>query len=243
MAGKTKFNWYDLDRYTINDYMLKLGPKLIGQEIPIDKFQRLIATHIRKIGPIKVKKTRDLKVETNQVWLGGCYHSDKDEDRETSIELIFVYAGFEETIKISSVRFKKLAMHVADTLLHEIIHMRQFRKRKFKYLADYDSQAARSKVREEQSYLGCADEIDAYSFNIACELHDKFQGDRKQILQYLDENQKGKVRRHNSWRMYLKAFQHDHRHPIIQKVKKKAVKYLPHAEVGKPFRKNEWINR
>jgi asparagine synthase (glutamine-hydrolysing) len=57
----------------------------------------------------------------------------------------------------------------------------------------------------------------------------------------INENQKKKYRRHNSWRMYLKAFQHDHNHPIIQRVKKKDVRYLPQAYIGKPYRNKDWI--
>ena len=131
---------------------------------------------------------------------------------------------------------------IADTLLHEIIHMRQFRRRNFKQLPDYASNAEKSDIRQEQEYLGCSDEIDAYGFNIACELMDKFGKNKNQIVNYLNENQKGKKRRHNSWRMYLKAFEHDHNHPILQRVKKKVVRYLPAAEVGKPYRNKDWIN-
>jgi hypothetical protein len=131
---------------------------------------------------------------------------------------------------------------IADTLLHEIIHMRQFRRRNFKQLPDYASNAEKSELREEQEYLGCSDEIDAYGFNIACELMNKFGKNNVQVVNYLNENQKSKKRRPNSWRMYLKAFEHDHNHPIIQRVKKKVVRYLPAAEVGKPYRNKDWIN-
>ena len=131
---------------------------------------------------------------------------------------------------------------IADTLLHEIIHMRQFRRRNFKQLPDYASNAEKSELREEQEYLGCSDEIDAYGFNIACELMNKFGKNNIQVVNYLNENQKSKKRRPNSWRMYLKAFEHDHNHPIIQRVKKKVVRYLPAAEVGKPYRNKDWIN-
>jgi hypothetical protein len=42
--------------------------------------------------------------------------------------------------------------------------------------------------------------------------------------------------------MYLKAFGHDHNHPIIKQVKKKVASYWPMAKVGKPYRNSEWIN-
>jgi hypothetical protein len=131
----------------------------------------------------------------------------------------------------------------ADTILHELMHMRQYRSRKFKELPDYASTAEKTEQREEQEYLGNPDEIDAYSFNIACELMDKFKGDEQQVIKYLSEDQKGLRRRHNSWRMYLKAFNHDHNHIIIKRVKSKVIRYLPQSRIGKPYRNKDWINR
>jgi hypothetical protein len=132
---------------------------------------------------------------------------------------------------------------IADTILHEIMHMRQYRRRKFKILPDYASTAEKTEQRAEQEYLGCSDEVDAYSFNIACELMDKFKYDPVQVIQYLNEDQKGLRRRHNSWRMYLKAFDHNHDHTIIKRLKKKIIKYLPRAINGKPYRNKDWISR
>ena len=156
--------------------------------------------------------------------------------------MLFQYRTDEKVINLTSKRFAGMCTTIADTMLHEIIHMRQFRRRNFKQLPDYASNAEKSEIREEQEYLGCSDEIDAYGFNIACELMNKFGKNNIQVVNYLNENQKSKKRRPNSWRMYLKAFEHDHNHPIIQRVKKKVVRYLPAAEVGKPYRNKDWIN-
>jgi hypothetical protein len=71
---------------------------------------------------------------------------------------------------------------------------------------------------------------------------DKFKSDQTAVIEYLNENQKGKKRRHNSWRMYLKAFEHDHNHPILQRVKKKVVRYMAAYALGKPYRNKDWIN-
>lgn len=240
---RIKYNWSNLDRYSIYQYLMLLKPKLVGQELPIEKFQRTVSVHLKKQIPLKFKRTKDKKVDADYVWVGGCYYSDLDQYRERSIEITMVYSLKKDTVKINIRRFKNFCMLIADTILHEVIHMRQYRQRKFKILDDYESTASRTKIREAQSYLGCPDEIDAYSFNIACELHDKFKGNTELILKYLDEDQKGKRRKYDCWRTYLKAFQHDHNHPILQKVKQKVVKYLSKAKMGKPFKNNEWINR
>jgi hypothetical protein len=121
--------------------------------------------------------------------------------------------------------------------------MRQYRRRKFKELPDYASTAEKDEQNQEQSYLGKSDEIDAYGFNIACELLTKFNGDHQLIYQYLNEDQSKKKRRSNCWREYLNAFDHDHNHIIIKRLKSKVIRYLPHAEAGRPYRNKEWIGR
>lgn len=240
---KVKFNWSILDRGTIFSFMHSLAPEIVNQELSIAEFHKKITNHLKKLVPVRVRKGFNPKVDPNQCWVGGTYYSDWDREKIKSIEILFEYPLFEETIRINSKRFRSTCCTIADTVLHEIIHMRQFRRRKFKILPDYASNAEKTELRMEQSYLGCSDEIDAYSFNIACELIDRFGADQTKIIDYLNENQKGKNRRHNSWRMYLKAFQHDHKHPIIQRVKKKVVRYLPQAYIGKPYRNKDWIDR
>jgi hypothetical protein len=240
---KLKFNWYTLDRETISSFLLALAPELVNNKLTVPQFHLKITNHLKKLAPIRFRKGCDYKVQKDQVWIGGTYYSDWDQEKRKCIELLLVYPLFETHICIGKKRFAGMCNTIADTLLHEIIHMRQYRRRKFKIIPDYASNAEKSERREEQSYLGCNDEIDAYGFNIACELIDKFKGDYDLIIEYLSENQKGKQRRHNSWRMYLKAFQHDHNHPIIQRLKKKIVRYLPQAYTGKPYRNKDWIDR
>jgi len=240
---RVKFNWSKLDRETIASFVRSLASEVVGVELTIAQFHSKLTNHLKKLAPLRFRKTANYKVQPNQVWIGGTYYSDRDQDKQKCIELLLVYPLFEEHICIGKKRYAGMCNTIADTLLHELIHMRQYRRRKFKIIPEYASTAEKSERREEQSYLGCSDEIDAYGFNIACELIEKFKGDYDQIISYLSENQKSKQRRHNSWRMYLKAFQHDHNHPIIQRLKRKIVRYLPQAYIGKPYRNKDWIDR
>lgn len=238
-----KFNWALLDRKGIFDFLYLLAPELTSSNITVEKFHKKITDHLKKHIPIKTRKSFNFLVESNTVWVGGTYYSDYDLNKTKCIEIVLEYNPGQQKLKLRPQQFKRLCWGIADTLLHEIIHMRQYRRRKFKALPDYASNAEKLNVRREQSYLGCSDEIDAYGFNIACELYDKFHGDFDLVIQYLNENQKGTNRRHNSWRMYLKAFQHDHNHKIIKRVKQKVVRYLPFAELGKPYKNKDWIDR
>lgn len=240
---RSKFNWSILDRAGLIEYFYSLYPEVCDKKMTVTQLHNKIAKHIKKQLPVRITKKRDPKVDEGWIWVGGTYYSDWDKEKKKCIELDLVYNLFHDTIVLTKRRYQRMCYCMADTLLHEIMHMRQYRRRKFKNLPDYASNASREEKRQEQEYLGNSDEIDAYSFNIACELLDKFDYNTKQVINYLNENQKGKHRRHNCWRMYLKAFDHDHNHPVIQRVKTKVIRYIPHAMNGKPYRNKDWIGR
>jgi hypothetical protein len=239
---KSKFDWSALNRYDLTEYIWSLHPKVVNKEMTVESFHRAVGNHIKKLIPIKLKKWGDSAVENNCFWIGGAYYSDLDKQKQKPIELIFVYKSKQDTINLSPNNFHRSCHTITHTIMHELIHMRQYRRRKFKDLPDYNSTAEKTEQREEQTYLGNTDEIDAYGFNIACELLWKFKNDTSKVIEYLNEDQRGKRRKHDSWRMYLKAFNHDHEHPIIKRVKQKVVRYLPNALYGKPYRNRDWIS-
>lgn len=236
------FDWSILDRYTLANQLWELHPRIVSQDLTVKQLHTILSTYIKSIVPLGVKKIRNEKISSGIVYIGGTYFSDLDKRRQKCIILELVYKNNQDTYCLDSRSFWRFCQCFADTVLHEIIHMRQFRRRKFKFLPEYESNAEKTEQRQEQTYLGCSDEIDAYGFNIACELYEKFKGNQKKIIKYLDENQKNKRRKLNSWRMYLKAFDYNHDHAIIRRLKKKVVRYLPYAELGKPYRNKDWIN-
>lgn len=244
MARSTvKFDWSLLDRQGLINFMQLLKPEIVGKSYKIAEIHRLLSGHIKKYLPVKIVKKTDIKVDFGYIYVGGTYYSDADKGKKKCIELCLVYNPFEEIINFTAKKYRAMCVTLADTLLHEIIHMRQFRRRKFKYLPDYASTAEKTEQRKEQSYLGCSDEIDAYSFNIACELMDKFKNSHNQVSKYLNVIRPRRTRKTGIWHMYLKAFDYDHNHTIIKKVKTKVIRYLPKAEIGKPYKNKDWIWR
>jgi len=216
---------------------------LVNQTLSIPEFHKRLTNHIKSWMPIRSRKSYEEKVEKNQAWIGGVYHTDYDKERQKSIEVSLAYSKNYKTITMNAWRFSRLCNRVADVILHEVIHMRQARKRNFKNLPGYSSTAESSKQRQEQEYLGDNDEIDAYAFNMACELNEKFGGDMQQIVGYLNEPQRGKRRYYDTWRMYLKAFNWDSDHRICRRIKKRSIYYLSRSQVSKPFQTKDWISR
>lgn len=222
--------------------MYLISDEIINVPHSVYDFHYNISSHIKSFVPITTRKKYLDESQDGFPLVGGFYNSEDDRIKMKCIQLEFTYVSPKDTILISHRRFRQISKLIADTILHEIIHMKQYRRRKFKSIPDYQSSAQKFEQQQEQSYLGCPDEIDAYSFNIACELIDKFGNDEKRIIRYLNEDQKKKKRKSNSWRMYLKAFDHDHDHRIIKRVKKKVARYIPAAVFGKPYRSKDWIS-
>lgn len=230
------FNWSLLTRDVLFSMLNSIQGKIIDKTLSVEALQELLSKHIKRHLPIKVRMTKDPKNDKGYVYVGGTYYSEYDQKGYTRhIEVIFSYNSDQQRLRLSRHRWLRLCSLFADTILHEIVHCRQYRSRNFKSLPGYESTAYYAKDRREQEYWGDTDEIGAHAFNIACDLYDRFGNDFDEAARYLDSNL---YRRHKrtTFFKYMKTFEHDHNHKIIQRVKKKAISYLPNAVLGKPFR-------
>ncbi len=231
------FDWSTLDRNTLISYILSLSKVLICKKISILEFHRLISTTLKSKIPIKIQKSYSNKVYKNDFHIGGYYEYDQDQKGFKAINLVFCFNNKNDFLKFDEFNILDIAKSIADTILHEIIHMRQYRRRNFKFISNYNSESKNFLKKRNQEYLGNTDEIDAYSFNIACDLLDKFN-DEKTIIKHLNRS---KHIDNIQITMYLEAFNYDHTHTIIQRLKKRIIKYIPHALKGKPYNNKNWI--
>ena len=243
MATASSFDWSEWDKETIIDMVYMAKDLVANQNLTITEFNNRLTKHIKYWLPVRTRKSLEPQVDKGFVWIGGMYHTEYDQQKKKSIELCLAYHKGDRMINLSTRRFTRTCHRVADVLLHEIIHMRQARKRNFKNLPGYSSTAESTKLRQEQEYLGDPDEIDAYAFNMACELNEKFSGNINQIVDYFNDPQKGKRRYFNTWRMYLKAFNWDSDHRIIRRLKKRCIYYLSRSQISKPYHSKDWIHR
>jgi hypothetical protein len=238
-----KYDWSMWDKHSIAQMVGESKHICVDQILTVNEFHDKITKHIKKYMPIRSRKSRELEVDKGRVWVGGVYHTEYDMNRKKSIELCLAYHPGDRFLVMTTRRFNRFCARIADVILHEVIHMRQARKRNFKDLPGYSSTAESTKQRKNQEYLGDSDEIDAYAFNMACELDEKFGGNMRQIVNYLNEEQKGKRRQYDTWRTYLKAFDYDQNHKIIRRIKKRSIYYLSRSQCVKPFQSKDWINR
>lgn len=238
--SRKPFNWSLLDRSSLYSMLYGLKPFVVGKKLPVKTVQKLLSTHIKSYLPIRVTMTKDPTHEKGLVYVGGAYYAYYDLNDQRQIEITFSYKDTDASVRISDTRWRRMCLLFADTVLHEIIHLRQYRSRNFKEIPGYLSTAYYAKDRREQEYYGHKDEMGAFAFNIACELYDRFGTDSHAAKKYLDTNLSKRSKR-TSWHRFLKAFDWNHNHTVVRSMKKKIIRNLPYAEIGKPFKTTDYL--
>ena len=242
MANANQYNWSMLDRELLIEFASLAGYSIVGKSLkPTEITSKLRATFRFFKIPINLRTSYHEETDKNWVWVGGLYDSIKDRKNLQSITIDLQYHPDNKTLKLTANKFRRMCRTIADTILHEIIHMRQYRRRNFKDIPGYYSTALSGRQRAEQIYLGHNDEIDAYAFNIACYLYDRCEK-FSDVITYLNKTDHSDERRtKTSYKMYLKAFDYNHSHRVIKKLKKRIIYYMPYAELGKPYKTTDWL--
>ena len=234
--ARQAFNWSLLDRATLYSMLYELKSEIVDRRLPIGEITSTISKHIKAKLPIKVRSHRHKPVKPGEVWIGGAYYSDDDKHgKKRFIEVEIAFPTSADTMKTSLYRWERMCTLFADTILHEIIHTRQYRARNFKDIPGYESTAYYAKDRAWQEYYGHRDEMGAHSFNLAQDMIDKFDFDAKANKEYLDSAVPKRVRP-NGWGRFMKSFEYDHSHPKVRQMKHKIMTQLENAYYGKPFK-------
>lgn len=244
MTNPVSFDWSCVDRDLLAQ-MIRLGESaIVGKTLHPLSFAEKIRKIFRLFGlPVNVRTKYHKDTKPDHVWIGGLYDGLKDKRNLTSITIITQFNEKDQMVRISKNFFRRMCYNIADTVLHEIIHLRQYRRRNYKNIPGYESVASSGRKRAQQDYLGHPDEIDAYSFNIACQLRDRFKNNQKQIINYLNTDLSDRRSKRDTYKMYLDTFDYKHEHTVIRKLKKKIVNYLPNAELGKPYKTTDWLKK
>lgn len=222
--------------------MYSAGKDIVGKKLPITEIQRHIGSHLKSYMPIRVTKRQTNPNQKRGIpYLGGTYYSQCDKNnKQRYIEIVLSWHPNDARIRLTEYRWERMCSLFADTILHEVIHMRQYRARNFKPIPGYQSTAYYAKDRKEQEYYGDKDEMGAFAFNIACDMIAKFGNDKHTIRKYMDSM---KCKRHpnSNYNQYLKTFNYNHNHKIIRQMKKKILNQLDNAVLGKPFRTTDYL--
>ena len=164
---------------------------------------------------IKLTTTRDKTLNEDCVYVNGYYDPEDDKEHECAIELIIVH-NFQKDLVWYPTHSTLILTQIFDTVVHELRHQRQYRKRKFK--------VGPERGQGHKEYLADPDEVDAYSISIATELVRSLG--RTRALRYLhniDTLSRFKLNKQfvsPCLGMYVGEFSNP-RNPIIKKLTKK----------------------
>jgi hypothetical protein len=236
-VSKNDFDWSLLTKRNLYSMMYSAGKDIVGKKRSVTVIQKHISNHLKSHLPIKViKRQNDFSQKRGLAYLGGAYYSEYDKNNwGRYIEIVLCYHPLDDRIRLTEYRWQSMCALFADTILHEVIHMRQYRSRNFKDIPGYESTAHYAKDRREQEYYGHRDEMGAFAFNIACEMVDRFGSDKVAIRKYLSSLQ-AKRHKKTTYYHYLKAFDFNLEHKIIHRMRQKIMSQLDNAYLGKPFR-------
>lgn len=110
---------------------------------------------------LKVRSVRDNDLGSEVFYANGYYDPEDDKNNECPIELIITH-NFNKDILWYPEHAKFLLAQIFDTVVHELRHQRQHRKRRYR--------PGVQRGTDHKEYLSDPDEIDAYSISIATEL-------------------------------------------------------------------------
>lgn len=206
-------------REQVREVCSTLELKVVDQVFLVDDIIDLIGNYVAKKFRVNVLHAKALEVELSELNINAYYDPERDERNKYSIELILVTNPNDNYLIIDSNLWILFINRLADSLAHELIHMRQARSRDFvfvEYRARYTVD-----VDENLIYLSDPDEIEAYAYNIATELKEHpnpFELIHNPSAVTVNDSI-------NLW-AYIQAFSKDINNPTIKQLLKKVYKHL-----------------
>jgi hypothetical protein len=206
-------------REQVREVCLDIKQQVVDRVFPINDVVDLVGHFIARRFRVNVMHAQAWEVEPTELNLNAFYDPDRDERKKISIELVLVTNPNDKHLILDQGGWDLFVNRLADTLAHELIHMRQSRSRDF--LEIEQSLNRRTVVDENLAYLSNPDEIDAYAYNIATELKEH-PNPLQKILNPKTVRVSDSI---NLW-AYVNAFAQNISDPILQRLLKKIYKHL-----------------
>jgi hypothetical protein len=217
------------DRKLLLSILEELREPLVGKFLFANEVVNTMGYFIGQRFKISVSHAESPEVEQNDIEFNGFYDSGLDEFGDVPIEIYLISNPHNDFIILDDQGFNVIVRKCADSIIHELIHMKQSRSRDFLEVDDMAYTMVEDEVLENQLYLGSRDEIYAYGYNIAQELLDT--GDLQTSLKKLEHVSTIKMEDSINLWAYVNTFAKDVDHPVLRRLIKRIYKSL--HEIGK----------
>lgn len=152
--------------------MNSINDDLKNKFIPVEEMINLLAFYVSKNYRVNVSHAMSMKAPSNSLIVSGEYDYESDEDGKVPINLVFITHTVDRVLLWDDDDLKFISKQIADTLIHELVHMKQTRDRNFEPIIVADN-LSNDENEVNRLYLSQTDEVDAYAYNIASELTDE----------------------------------------------------------------------
>jgi hypothetical protein len=200
--------------------MRDLEPQVVNVLFPIQDLIELLGEFIAGRFRVDVVGAVSNDVDIEDININAYYDPDLDERKKVSIELVLITNPNATHLMLDEIAWMNLCLLVADSLAHELIHMRSFRARGFEDVAVKHATAF-NELPDTQEYLADPDEIEAYAYNIAQELLAQ-----KNPLAKLSDLKSVSISDSLNLFAYVQTFDKDAEHPVMKRLLKKIYKHL-----------------
>ena len=116
---------------------------------------------------LKFRTTRSNNLEMDMIVFNGLYDPSEDKQMFPCIDVEVLYFTEQKMIETQNLDVDYILSELFETIFHEKVHQTQYRNRKFKAPKRYIGKT------QDQTYLGCPDEIEAHAAEIAVDTHVK----------------------------------------------------------------------
>lgn len=140
--------------------------------VPVEEMVDLLAFYVSNRYKVNVSHATSMKSPSNSMIISGEYDSESDEEGRVPINLIFITHTTDKILVWDEETFEFVSKQIADTLIHELVHMKQTRDRNFEPVIIIED-LPNDEEEINRLYLKQSDEIDAYAYNIASELDEE----------------------------------------------------------------------
>jgi hypothetical protein len=202
-------------RKDICEVLEPLRVQLLNSVLPLEETIQLFGQWLGEHFRVNVRQAAAKEVDLDDININAYYDPELDYAKKAPIELILVHHPLADSFYIDDEFLQRVSIRIADSLIHEMIHMRQYRSRGWEHYYDYS--VSDDSIESTQVYLADPDEIDAYSYNIAAELTSVAKLQHLKTLRIEDSI--------NLW-VYLQTFNKDTKHPVLKRLLKKVYKNL-----------------
>lgn len=207
----------------------EIKPSIVNQFYSVDELIQDLGVFIGSRFNIDVKHAEASQVDQNDIDLNGFYDGGLDEAGDTAIEIYLVTNPMQDVMIIDESQFDIIVRRIADTLSHEVIHMRQARARDFLEVERWefsytDEDEEYSEEEENRWYLSSPDEINAYAYNIANELLDRH--DLPIVMEKLNNIKNISIEDSLNLWAYVNTFSKDASHPVMKRLIKRVYKTI-----------------